>query len=290
MSSNLLGPLSKDLIRVSIIDPNKGLVGGLTVRQANDYAFSNPGTTFIFEDGNNNIRYLNIAEVNKLTDKDLLRTNECNATPIPCGPPKIKVYGGGGIAAAGNPIISQDGNGSLLAVDVISGGFGYKTTPKADVLDACNIGSGAVLVVELGEIPSYEEYFDEIEEYQIYESDSLKNTQEEEEYDSNGKLIGNFNAQKYFGGNAQSGELIDPIQNQISEYEKLVRSIKNPWWTTRTSQPGSIISGTKTIPQAFAVNIPSDLRTNLAKNNFPVWTDFMDHYAISPSPIKCSCK
>jgi hypothetical protein len=267
MVSTLLGPLTKDLIRVSRIDPELGLISDIGICEANDYASKNPGTTFIFLDGNNNVRYLTIAEVNALTVADLFRTDECSSKPVPCGPAKIRVYGGGGIAAAGNPITSQDGSGSILAVDVVSGGFGYKSIPKADVVDACNIGSGAVLVVEVGEVPTFVETFDEPEEYEICDA-----AQEflPDDYDVNGNPIGKFNAQDIFGGN--SGELVDPIQKEIEEYQKLVNSIKTPWWTTRTIQPGKVTSGTKTYPQVYEVSFPA------------AWTDFMDTYAVSPVP------
>ena len=38
-----------------------------------------------------------------------------------------------------------DVNGNLIAVDLVSGGFGYTSPPQVQVLDPCKNGSGAVL-------------------------------------------------------------------------------------------------------------------------------------------------
>ncbi len=270
------------MIRLSVVDPKFGLISDLTINAANQYASENPGSTFLFIDGDNNIRYLSIGEVNKLEPRDLIRTQQCNADPVPCGSPKVIVSGGGGIGAVGNAVISQDGNGSLLAVDVVAGGYGYKTNPRADLFDACDIGSGAVLATELGNELAYEEFFDEIEEYIIEEQQEQSFTSED--YDVDGNPLGTFDAEDYFSVDPETGELDDPIQKEIQIYQKLVREIKNPWWTTRTVQPGSITAEKDSFPKAYAVNLPTDLRTRLEYNGSPVWTEFMDTFAISPVP------
>jgi hypothetical protein len=136
-------PLSNNSIRVGYISPSMGLINGLTVEEANAYAQSNPGTVFIFVDGDRDINYLTIEQVNNLTSADLLRKESCNTDPIPCGPPEINVIGGGGIGASINPII--DSSGTIIAVDIVNGGFGYDSKPKLQVVDACENGSGAVL-------------------------------------------------------------------------------------------------------------------------------------------------
>jgi hypothetical protein len=127
MSFNLFGSASQDDIRVGYIHPSLGYVDGISVCEANDYAKDNPGTTFVFRDGDNNIRYLNINEVNALTPNDLIAKNDkCAGIQEyrECGSPIIQFFGGGGIGAVGNPVIGRDG--SLLAVDVVSGGHGYQ--------------------------------------------------------------------------------------------------------------------------------------------------------------------
>jgi hypothetical protein len=120
MAFNLFGPPTKDDIRVGYIDPNRGLVEGVTICQANDYALKNPGTTFIFRNGNQTIQYLNINEINQIDPNILISTDECGgiSQKKECGPPNIQLFGGGGIGASANPIIGSDG--SLLAVDIIS--------------------------------------------------------------------------------------------------------------------------------------------------------------------------
>jgi len=100
-------------------------------------------TIYIFRDGDGRVRYLTIDEVNRLTTKDLLRSDSCDTTPKPCGPPTLNFFGGEGIGAEGNPII--DTKGELIAIDIVNGGYGYQTPPFVQVIDPCNNGSGAVV-------------------------------------------------------------------------------------------------------------------------------------------------
>ena len=65
------------------------------------------------------------------------------------GPPTIQFFGGNGIGAAGNPIIGADG--SLLAVDIVNGGYGYQYPPLVSVRDIGNNGAGATLIPVLSE-------------------------------------------------------------------------------------------------------------------------------------------
>ena len=90
---------------------------------------------------------MTISEVNALTPKNLLRSDPCLTGDQLCGPPKLKFFGGGGVGAIANPVV--DINGNLIAVDLVSGGFGYTSPPQVQVLDPCNIGSGAVLETEI---------------------------------------------------------------------------------------------------------------------------------------------
>ena len=141
-----LSPISDENIKVGYIN-NTGYVKDISVSQANEYEKLNPNTVFIFINGDRKIKYLSISEVNNLTIKDLLRTEPCKVGPQPCGPPSLKFFGGGGIGAEANPVIDSSGN--LIAVDLISGGFGYTTPPFVQVLDPCRNGSGAVLQTEI---------------------------------------------------------------------------------------------------------------------------------------------
>ena len=141
-----LGSISLDNIKVGYITDD-GYVSGVSIADANAYEKLNPETVFIFIDGNKKVKYLSISEVNNLTIRDLLRSDPCQVGPQPCGPPALKFFGGGGIGAEANPVVDSSGN--LIAVDLISGGFGYTTPPFVQVIDPCRNGSGAVLTTEI---------------------------------------------------------------------------------------------------------------------------------------------
>ena len=141
-----LGSISLDNIKVGYITDN-GYVSGVSIADANAYEKLNPETVFIFIDGNKKVKYLSISEVNNLTIRDLLRSDPCQVGPQPCGPPALQFFGGGGIGAEANPVVDSSGN--LIAVDLVSGGFGYSTPPFVQVIDPCRNGSGAVLTTEI---------------------------------------------------------------------------------------------------------------------------------------------
>jgi len=136
-------PPSIDLIKVGYISTTEGYVSGLTIEDAIEHEKSYPGETYIFVDADANIRYLKIDQVRQLTTTSLERTPFCDTGPKPCGPPSIVFSGGGGIGAKANPIV--DVNGNLIAVDIVSGGWGYTSIPRVQVIDPCDNGSGAVL-------------------------------------------------------------------------------------------------------------------------------------------------
>ena len=138
--------ISLDNIKVGYITDD-GYVSGVSIADANAYEKLNPETVFIFIDGNKKVKYLSISEVNNLTIRDLLRSDPCEVGPQPCGPPALKFFGGGGIGAEANPVVDSSGN--LIAIDLISGGFGYTTPPFVQVIDPCRNGSGAVLTTEI---------------------------------------------------------------------------------------------------------------------------------------------
>ena len=138
--------ISLDNIKVGYITDD-GYVSGVSIADANLYEKLNPETVFIFIDGDKKVKYLSISEVNNLTIRDLLRSDPCQVGPQPCGPPALKFFGGGGIGAEANPVVDSSGN--LIAVDLISGGFGYTTPPFVQVIDPCRNGSGAVLTTEI---------------------------------------------------------------------------------------------------------------------------------------------
>ena len=122
-----IAPISNDNIKVGYISEDDGYVKGKSIAQANAYEALNPGTTYIFLNGDNKVEYLSINQVNQLTSKNLLRTDPCKVGPQPCPPPTLEFFGGGGIGAEANPVVDRQGN--LLAADLVNGGFGYKTPP-----------------------------------------------------------------------------------------------------------------------------------------------------------------
>ena len=141
-----IGSISLDNIKVGYITDD-GYVSGVSIADANAYEKLNPETVFIFIDGDKKVKYLSISEVNNLTIRDLLRSDPCQVGPQPCGPPALQFFGGGGIGAEANPVVDSSGN--LIAVDLVSGGFGYSTPPFVQVIDPCRNGSGAVLTTEI---------------------------------------------------------------------------------------------------------------------------------------------
>jgi hypothetical protein len=153
MSSTLTAPIPKENIKVAYTNINGVLVEDVSISDANSYEQRNPGTTYIFLDGDNKYRYLTIDEVNELTPQDLISTKSvCDTAPKPCGSPKIVFSGGDGVGAEANPIISP--GGVLLGIDVVNPGIGYQTPPTVKVVDECDIGSGAVVqaVIENGQV------------------------------------------------------------------------------------------------------------------------------------------
>ena len=225
MSFNLFGPASKSDIRVGYIDPERGFVGNLTLCDANKYAKLNPGTTFIFR-RRDKIQFMNINEVNALEGKDLLPTNSASGSKgcdgvtgldiyedNPSGesgfsdlkpevlkeiPPKVRFSGGGGIGAKGNPIIGNDG--SLLAVDLVDGGWGYQYAPITEVFDEYGIGSGAVVrSIMIGD-PGYPECkflttvetFEREEDFEEYDLSNCASSSQSfgRRYNKDGKDIG----------------------------------------------------------------------------------------------------
>ena len=106
---NIFGDRDRDDLRVGYISTDTGYVSGITICEANDYAKLNPGTIFILKN-RDQIRYLNINDVNNLTKEDLFTEtgDACGGIDItaqtPCKP-QLDLFGGGGVGALGNPVI-----------------------------------------------------------------------------------------------------------------------------------------------------------------------------------------
>ena len=248
MSFNIFDFPKNSDVNVGYIDPTLGYVSGVSICDANEYARKNPGTTFIFEtrDG---IRYLNINEVNKLTPKDLASSADtCTGIEVEgqADYPSVVIAGCGGVGAAGNPVFGRDG--SLLAIDLVSGGFGYQCPPLVEVRDETGLGVGAVTRAVLVGDPEYsdckfvdtEEVFDQeddFEEYQICDpTDDGYGTR----YDAEGKPIGRWDPNLY--ANLSK----DPIAREIQKYQDFLQQLSTPWWSTRKENPLRVTSGNRT--------------------------------------------
>lgn len=70
-------------------------------------------------------------------------TPPCNTSQLPCGPPVINISGPIGSGALANPVISA--TGSILGIDLVSGGQGYVSPPNVILTQNCNNGGGAVI-------------------------------------------------------------------------------------------------------------------------------------------------
>jgi hypothetical protein len=91
-----------------------------------------------------------------LNDSGLVgATGECyTGNPLACGAPKVSIFGGGGAGAAGKAILGNivqnteglsdvvDKVGSVVGVELLSGGSGYNTTPFVTITDSCGMGYG----------------------------------------------------------------------------------------------------------------------------------------------------
>ncbi|NBP03229.1 MAG: hypothetical protein EBU90_24650, partial [Proteobacteria bacterium] len=281
MSFDIFGPASKDAIKVGYISTERGFVDGVSVCEANEYAKLNPGAQFVFRT-RNFTKYLNINEVNKLTPDDISPTGStCEGVNFEseCGPPQVYFYGGGGVGVQGNPVIGEDG--SLLAIDLVAGGFGYQYEPIVEVKDRCNIGVGAVTRAVLGEIVETVEYYDQEGDFEEYELCEPTDVGYGLRYDPSGNPIGPWEPSLYTNLSK------DPIALEIKEYQDFLRELQNPWWSTRKEPPLKLTSANKVTRTKFNVTDKTHVelvRKNGGDENYTAWNEFMNSFAISPVP------
>jgi len=264
---NIFGSPSKDSVRVGYISTDRGYIESITICEANKYAQKNPGTQFIFKT-RNFVKYLNINEVNKLTPNDaLVDEKTCEGVVIEkkCGPAEALFYGGGGVGVQGNPIIGSDG--AVLAVDLVAGGFGYQYPPIVEIKDSCGIGAGAVVTAVLGEIVETEEVYDQEGDFEDYKFDLCppESAGYGLRYGPSGEVLGKWDPTLY--ANLSK----DPIRKEIKEYQDFLQQLQKPWWTTRKEPP---------------LKVTSANRTSRVKHDvtYPIWSEFLNKYAISPVP------
>ena len=76
----------------------------------------------------------------------------CDTGLTNCGPPLVKIFGGGGQGAIANAIVSP--SGEILAVDLINRGIDYYANPFIYFDDVCGNGSGARAIAVIGSDPN----------------------------------------------------------------------------------------------------------------------------------------
>ena len=78
----------------------------------------------------------------------------CNPFEKKCGPPRIELFGGGGIGAIANGVINSVGK--VVGVNMKDLGLGFTDPPKVRFIDDCGNGAGAageaVIDPETGEV------------------------------------------------------------------------------------------------------------------------------------------
>lgn len=138
-----------DEIRVSFYDKDLMRVNDVTRSEANSIASLNPSQLFYYQDGNGYQRELLIEQVNELTILDALPDGPaCPTDPQLCGPPRVQIFGGMGMGAMANAIISPVSS-SIIGFDIVNPGFNYSTPPFANIVDEGGSGSGSTLKVQM---------------------------------------------------------------------------------------------------------------------------------------------
>jgi hypothetical protein len=138
-----------DPIRVSFYDYDGRRVDDVTRKEANEIARLDPNQIFYFQDGSSTQKELNITQVNNLSINELSnKAPSCSTGPAVCGSPILSIFGGNGIGALANPIISPISS-SVIAFDILNAGTNYTSPPFANLIDPCGNGSGTKLEVEL---------------------------------------------------------------------------------------------------------------------------------------------
>ncbi len=138
-----------DPIRVSFYDKDGLRVNDVTRSEANCIASLNPLQQFYYQDGNGYQRELLIDQVNALTIIDALPdAPACPTSPQECGPPRVQIFGGMGMGAMANAVVSPISS-SIIGFDIVNPGFNYQSPPFANIVDECGSGSGSTLKVQM---------------------------------------------------------------------------------------------------------------------------------------------
>ena len=142
--------IPKKEVKVSYYDNDGKLVEGATQEQALDIERQRPGTKFCYTNGNGIVSELGINEVIALKPSDLLPQGPpCPTAPQTCGPPKVKIFGGNGIGAVANAIVSPNSK-SIIGFDIKDPGRNFFEPPYVELIDECGKGRGGSARAILG--------------------------------------------------------------------------------------------------------------------------------------------
>ena len=84
----------------------------------------------------------------------------CDSGVYRCGPPKVLMFGGGGVGAAGDAIVNE--LGQIVGVNLKYGGQGYDSPPFVSFMDNCGNGDYASGYAVLDDDPTDDNEYDEI--------------------------------------------------------------------------------------------------------------------------------
>jgi len=197
---------------------------------------------------------------------------------------RVSFYGGGGVGVHAAPIIGIDG--SVLAVQVIHGGYGYKYPPIVDITDDTGKGGG-VVAKSIVKTQNWDEAvlveeFDREEDYEEYVLDKcvpeIENVGYGQRWGPDGKNLGKWDPNVYF---SKTG---DPIKYEIQRYQQYLNDLQKGsiiengrikgWWTTRKKSPLRITSSDKVTREKFDVQhwawggrVTSSPSSNNSSNN-----------------------
>ena len=73
----------------------------------------------------------------------------CDTNPYRCGPPKIEIFGGGGIGAVADAVVNTIGE--VIGANLRYGGSGYTSPPFVTFYDSCQKGSNASAYTEIND-------------------------------------------------------------------------------------------------------------------------------------------
>ncbi len=259
---DLFGNSRKKDIRVGYISADRGYVSNVSIFEANRYAKLEPGTQFIVSN-RDEVRYLNINEVNALSPEDVTPSNDVSA----CGGidgmdpslslgnvNKIEVnfLGGGGVGAQANAVVGNDG--SILAVDLIHGGFGYQYPPLVEIKDTYGLASKVNAQAFIGDTATVLETYTSEDEFENLDLETLIPNFLEDEYGVrldpvNGQITGDWNPNDY------ANYFQDPIRSETQKYQEFVqRKSTGTWWDSRSQKPLAVVGEDKNNNVVFPVD------------------------------------